>query len=349
MPAGSPERPGQNPGFQQQRGDRDRGGISPGGAAAIGAAAGFAGGFLAATGARNLEGIRGERRETVEDGRTFIREPGRTIVDEGDRSYIVHDENDRFRELGYDVHRERDGRNFVDRIDRPDGTQVITFTTADGRLLRRVRRGRDGREYVLIDNSFNGGVRSYQDDIVDLPPPRIGIPPDRYDVDYREVDEGVLYDTFVAPPLQAPPRRYTLDQIRFSPDVRRYVRSVDINTINFDSGSWIVPGAATGKLKALADAIKRTISKDPNTVFLVEGFTDATGNPNDNLSLSDRRAQSVAAILSKDFGVPPENLTTQGYGQQDLKENTRGPSAVNRRVVVQNITPLLAAGGPPPR
>ncbi len=348
-PAGSPERPGQNPGFQQQRGDRDRGGISPGGAAAIGAAAGFAGGFLAATGARNLEGIRGERRETVEDGRTFIREPGRTIVDEGDRSYIVHDENDRFRELGYDVHRERDGRNFVDRIDRPDGTQVITFTTADGRLLRRVRRGRDGREYVLIDNSFNGGVRSYQDDIVDLPPPRIGIPPDRYDVDYRQVDEGVLYDTFVAPPLQAPPRRYTLDQIRFSPDVRRYVRSVDINTINFDSGSWIVPGAATGKLKALADAIKRTISKDPNTVFLVEGFTDATGNPNDNLSLSDRRAQSVAAILSKDFGVPPENLTTQGYGQQDLKENTRGPSAVNRRVVVQNITPLLAAGGPPPR
>jgi outer membrane protein OmpA-like peptidoglycan-associated protein len=131
--------------------------------------------------------------------------------------------------------------------------------------------------------------------------------------------------------------------------VRRNVRSVDINTINFDSGSWIVPAAATGKLQALATAIKRTVARNPNTVFLVEGFTDATGNPADNLSLSDRRAQSVAAILSKDFGVPPENLTTQGYGQQDLKENTQGPSAINRRVVVQNITPLLAAGGQPPR
>ena len=84
-------------------------------------------------------------------------------------------------------------------------------------------------------------------------------------------------------------------------------------------------------------------------MFLVEGFTDATGNPTDNLSLSDRRAQSVAAILSKDFGVPPENLTTQGYGQQFLKVNTPGPSVENRRVVVQNITPLLAAGGSAPR
>jgi Outer membrane protein and related peptidoglycan-associated (lipo)proteins len=80
-------------------------------------------------------------------------------------------------------------------------------------------------------------------------------------------------------------------------------------------------------------------------VFLIEGYTDATGNPDDNLSLSDRRAQSVAEILTKDFDVPPENLTTQGYGQQYLRENTQGPSAVNRRVVVQNITPLLAAGG----
>ena len=82
---------------------------------------------------------------------------------------------------------------------------------------------------------------------------------------------------------------------------------------------------------------------------MVEGFTDATGNPNDNLSLSDRRAQSVATILTKDFGVPPENLTTQGYGQQNPKENTPGPSAANRRVVVQNITSLLAAGGQAPQ
>lgn len=340
---------GQNRDSRNDLNRGERGRVGPGGAAAIGAAVGFGGGFLAATGARRLDEIRHDRRETVEDGRTYIREPGRTIIQDGGRAYIIHDENDRFRQLGYEVRRERRGKDFVDVVDRPGGEQILTFTTPDGRMLRRVRRSRDGREVVLIDNGYDGRVRPIQDDVVVLPPPPIRIPRDRYAVDYRDADESLIYDTLVAPPVATPPRRYTLDQIRYSPDVRNYMRSVDINTINFDSGSWIVPGEATGKLQALAGAIKKAVDRNPNAVFLVEGFTDATGNPTDNLSLSDRRAQSVAAILTKDFNVPPENLTTQGYGQQSPKENTQGPSAANRRVVVQNITPLLAAGGPAPR
>ncbi|UCF55302.1 MAG: OmpA family protein, partial [Bradyrhizobium sp.] len=43
-----------------------------------------------------------------------------------------------------------------------------------------------------------------------------------------------------------------------------------------------------------------------------EGHTDATGNDVDNLSLSDRRAQSAAELLTQQFGVPAENLTSQG-------------------------------------
>lgn len=345
-PAAAQNRPGPgapNPGEQSRRG------IGPGGAAAIGAAAGFAGGFLAATGAQHLDEIRRDRREFTEDGRTYIREPGRTIVEDNGHAYIVHDEGERFRELGYNVRRERSGRDTIDVIDRPGGVRILTFTDPDGRMIRRVRRYPDGHEVVLIDNGYDGRVRPPQDDIVDLPPPSIDIPRDRYIVDYADADENVIYDTFEAPPLQPPPQRYTLDQIRYSPDIRRYVRSVDINTINFDTGSWVVPASATGKLRALGTAIKRAVDRNPNAVFLVEGFTDATGNPTDNLSLSDRRAQSVATILSRDFGVPPENLTTQGYGQQNLKVNTQGSSAANRRVVVQNITPLLAAGGAPPR
>jgi outer membrane protein OmpA-like peptidoglycan-associated protein len=42
--------------------------------------------------------------------------------------------------------------------------------------------------------------------------------------------------------------------------------------------------------------------------------------------------------------VPPENLTTQGYGEQYLKVPTEGPSRENRRVAVRRITPLLARG-----
>ena len=47
-------------------------------------------------------------------------------------------------------------------------------------------------------------------------------------------------------------------------------------------------------------------------------------------------------ILSDKFGVPPENLVTQGYGAQFLRDPTPGPDRRNRRVTVRRITPLLA-------
>ena len=327
------------------RDDRRRGGMSPAGAAAIGVAAGFAGGFMAGNGARRIDDIRRDRREVREGDRTYIREPGRTIVQDGDRRFLVHDPNDRFRELGYRSNRERRGNDFVDTVVLAGGVSVLTFTTPDGRLLRRVRRGPDGRDVVLFEND----VRPVEDDVVVLPPPQMRIPRDRYVVDYADADEGSIYDTLVAPPVAPPPQRYSLDQVLYSPTVRNYVRSVDINTINFDTGAWVVPGDQTRKLVSLAQAINKAVDRNPNSVFLIEGYTDAVGNPTDNLSLSDRRAQSVASILTKDFNVPPENLTTQGYGDQNPKEQTSGPSAANRRVVVRNITQLLAAGGAPPQ
>ena len=51
----------------------------------------------------------------------------------------------------------------------------------------------------------------------------------------------------------------------------------------------------------------------------------AVGSDVDNLSLSDRRAETVAVALTEQFGVPAENLTTQGYGEQYLKVQTQGP------------------------
>ena len=39
--------------------------------------------------------------------------------------------------------------------------------------------------------------------------------------------------------------------------------------------------------------------------------------------------------------MPPENLVTQGYGEQYLKIDTQGPERANRRVTVRRITPLV--------
>ena len=76
-------------------------------------------------------------------------------------------------------------------------------------------------------------------------------------------------------------------------------------------------------------------------MFLVEGHTDAVGADEDNLSLSDRRAESVAVALTQQFNVPPENMVTQGYGEQELKVPTTAAERANRRGAVRRVTPLL--------
>ncbi|TDX62766.1 outer membrane protein OmpA-like peptidoglycan-associated protein [Methylosinus sp. sav-2] len=317
--------------------------VSPAAAAAIGAAAGLVGGFvLSQPGAHRLDDVHARRQQFERDGVTVVQEPGRTIVRESGGAFIRHDENERFRELGGNLRSERRGEEYVSVYARRDGGEVLTYTDANGVLLRRLRRFPDGREIILIDNGFRGPPRGFAEEVVVLPPPPIEIAPDAYVVDYGAADERLIYETLTAPPLAPMQRRYTLDEIRYSPSVRAYTRSVDIDTINFDTGSWAITPDQAQRLVTVAEALNEAIKRNPAEVFLIEGHSDAVGSDVDNLSLSDRRAQSVATILSRDFGVPPENLTTQGYGEQYLKVQTQGPSRENRRVTVRRITPLLS-------
>jgi outer membrane protein OmpA-like peptidoglycan-associated protein len=318
-----------------------RRGLDPGAAAALGAAAGFAGGFVASQGVRGIDDVRQRREEFTDNGVTVIREPGRTIVQENGRSYLRHDETERFRDLGGDVRMERRGAEQVTVYQRGDGSEIVTVTDETGRLIRRTRRARDGEEVVIIDNGWDRRPARLEEEVVDLPPPRLRIPRERYIVNAEGADEETIYETLTAPEVDPVPQRYTLDQVRYSPDVRARMRSVDVDTITFETGSWEVDPGQAPRLRVLADAVRRAVDRNPREVFLVEGHTDAVGSDVDNLSLSDRRAQSVAAVLTRDFGVPPENLTTQGYGEQYPKVQTDGPSRENRRVTIRRITPLL--------
>lgn len=294
--------------------------------------------------AERVDDIRQSRREFTQDGVTVIHEPGRTIVRDGEGFFIRHDETARFRELGGQVRTERHGNEMVTIYDRPGGVRIITVTDEYGQLLRRIRRYPDGREVILIDNAFRPRPRTFEEQIVYLPPPDIRIPRERYIVDAGEADPDVIYETLTAPPVARVPRRYTLDEVRYSPAVRAYTRSVDVNTVTFDTGSWTVNPGEVERLATIAQALNRAIQANPQEMFLIEGHTDLVGNDVDNLSLSDRRAQSVAAILTQTFNVPPENLTTQGYGSQYPKVQTQGPSRENRRVTVRRITDLIAGG-----
>ena len=296
--------------------------------------------------------LRAERRETNEGGRTIIREPDRTIIRDNGRTFIRHSDTARFAYGAHDVQTSRRGVTNVTTVILPTGDRVVNIVDDNGYLVRRSRILPNGREIILIDNRPRGRDWSPADFFLDLVAPQVRIPRERYIVDYGRYDRdpGYLYDTLMAPPVDVIERPYTLDEIRYNAPLRDRMPRIDLNTVNFETGSWELTDEQIDRLGPIADGINQVISRNPRAVFLIEGHTDATGNDVDNLSLSDRRAESVAIALSQQFGVPAENLTTQGYGEQYLKVPTQGPEPENRRVTVRNITPLLVGqAGPPSR
>jgi len=294
---------------------------------------------------QRLDQLRNERQQTQVGNQTVIVEQNRTIIREGGRDFIRHDEADRFRFNAREVNVERRGNNTVTVVVRPDGARIVTEVDDSGRLLRRVRRDAAGREVILIDNSFEPRGPGYAGFFVELPPPVIRVPRELYIREAARASAEDIYLTLMAPPVDRIERHYALDEIRYSEPLRARMPRVDIDTVNFESGSWEITPDQAERLAFVAQGIMRAIQRNPREVFLVEGYTDATGNDVDNLSLSDRRAESVAVMLTNQFGVPAENLTTQGYGKQFMKIPTDGPERANRRVAVRRITPLLAGQG----
>ena len=293
------------------------------------------------------------QRQTVTDasGRTVIKEGNRSIVRDGNRTIIRSDDNDRFARFG-NGRVERRGNDNATVFTRPGGVSIVNVTDRSGNLITRSRRGPDGREVILIDNRRRGigpgGVAGLAVGalaagvFLGLAAPQIIIPRDQYIVDMDVAPPGMLYDALDAPPLMDMERAYTLDEIRYNVELRDRMRRIDINTINFDTGSWTVTPDQYDRLAAVADAMNRVLRRHPDEIFMIEGHTDAVGNDVDNLTLSDRRAESVASILTEYFHIPPENLVTQGYGAQYLKVQTPDALRANRRVAVRRIGPLLA-------
>jgi OmpA-OmpF porin, OOP family len=293
---------------------------------------------------QHLDQLRNERQQVQVGNQTVIREANRTIIQEGGHQIIRHDEADRFRFNAREVNVEHQGNNTVTVVVRPDGARITTEVDENGRLLRRVRRDAAGREVVLIDNGFEPRGVGLAGFFVELPAPVIRIPRELYIREAARASAEDIYLTLMAPPVDRIARRYGLDEILYSEPLRARMPRVDVDTINFATGSWEITPDQSDRLAFVAQGIMRAVQRNPQEMFLVEGYTDAVGNDVDNLSLSDRRAESVAVMLTNQFGVPAENLTTQGYGKQFLKVPSEGPERANRRVAVRRITPLLAGG-----
>ncbi len=265
----------------------------------------------------------------------------RFVVERGGNYYIRKDESALFRDNASNVEIERLRGGYVrETIYRRDGSMVITIRDPGGYVVRREKVNASGRSFVLYD-AFNDRPRPRRDYDRELPPIRIGIPQDQYIVEGSRYDRRSLADIFAAPTVEELPQRFTLREVRESERVRSYVRRVDIDTLTFDTDSAYVSQTQVEYLADIAGGMLDVIDEDPSAVFLVEGHTDAVGGEVYNLTLSDRRADTVARILVEAYGVPAENLVVQGYGEEYLKIDTPYDERENRRVTVRNITPLL--------
>ena len=258
----------------------------------------------------------------------------RVVVRRGaDDYYIYKDDDALLRQPGATVRTEtfRDGSTRT-IVDRADGTQVVTIRDATGRVLRRATYDGLGREIVLIDDLYP----EERIDISTLPKPRGRV----ISLSTSEED-ALLRARMAALDSQELGRSFSLRQIREVREVRALAATVDVNNITFDSGSAAIKAQQAESLAALGRLMRSMIDENPNEVFLIEGHTDAVGSASLNLTLSDRRAESVALALTEYFDVPPENMVVQGYGESELRVNTQEAERQNRRVAVRIITPLL--------
>lgn len=297
---------------------------------------------------KGLDEVRRGRRETKEDGgrTTVITEPGdRKIIRQNNRIIIKHDEAQRFqgRRFQSRIERGADGLNMLISVG-PAGVEIVNVTNRDGRLVRRYRRHRDGRELTLIDNSSyisrHPGANATMP-VLTLGAIALSIPRKQYIVEYEDASEVDIYEALSAPPVERLERRYSLEEIRYSNSLRERLRRVDLDDITFETGAWEIHQAQMAKLDRVARVMKRIIEREPTTVFLIEGHTDSVGSEVDNLTLSDRRAEAVANALTDEFNVPPESLVTQGYGEGYLKVQSEAAERANRRASVRNVTKVL--------
>ena len=90
----------------------------------------------------------------------------------------------------------------------------------------------------------------------------------------------------------APPRRFTFENLTFP-----------------TAGATLSPAAE----RTMGD-VAQILQAYPNAHVRIEGFTDNTGSPEVNMTLSQRRAELVRdALVSR--GVPADRVQAQGFGQ----------------------------------
>jgi outer membrane protein OmpA-like peptidoglycan-associated protein len=104
---------------------------------------------------------------------------------------------------------------------------------------------------------------------------------------------------------------------------------VNMNDVLFDTGKYTLKSDAQLRLAKISTILELY----PDLKVQVEGYTDSTGSPSFNQTLSENRADAVKNFLTQN-GVPQGNVTAQGFGATDFvaDNGTAQGRQQNRRV-----------------
>jgi OmpA-OmpF porin, OOP family len=113
----------------------------------------------------------------------------------------------------------------------------------------------------------------------------------------------------------------------------------------FDPDSSLIRPGSYGMIGSLADALT-----DPRLQpyrFLIVDHTESGGRRDFNLTLSQRRADSIRDVLVTTFKISGKRLLALGLGEEQLQDGNRPTAPVNARVqIIAFGTPEIAEPKP---
>jgi OmpA-OmpF porin, OOP family len=108
--------------------------------------------------------------------------------------------------------------------------------------------------------------------------------------------------------------------------------------IAFDEDAAVARPDSYRTLGRIADTLS-----DPSLLgykFLIVGHTMSTGRRENNLTLSQRRADVIREVLINTFKISPKRLVTIGLGEEQMLDSARPAAPINQSIQVATVGPL---------
>jgi outer membrane protein OmpA-like peptidoglycan-associated protein len=105
--------------------------------------------------------------------------------------------------------------------------------------------------------------------------------------------------------------------------------------IQFNPGSPVIRPDSYRMLGRVADALS-----DPRLLsfgFLIVGHTEVSGRREDNLTLSQRRAESFRDVLVTTFKISPKRIQAVGLGEEQLADADHPKAPVNQQIQIMSV------------